>query len=57
MMKNSIFIVSLFITLISSCKAQVSKEDKEWLIKKTLNDLVFVEWVEVLWKGRKKISE
>ncbi len=43
MIKNSIFIVLLFVTLISSCKAQVSQEEKEWLIKKSLNDLVYVK--------------
>ncbi len=26
-----------------SCKAQITQDEKEWLIKKTLNDLVFVE--------------
>ncbi len=41
-MKYNIFIVAILSIVISSCKAQVTKEEKEWLIKKTLNDLVFV---------------
>ena len=37
------FTLALLVVLTYACNGQISKANKEWLIKKTLSDLVFVE--------------
>jgi len=42
-MKNILLLITVWGLLLPSCKAQITKADKEWIIKKTLNDLIFVQ--------------
>ncbi len=42
-MKNTLLITVLLSIVILSCQAQITKEEKDWIIKKSLNDLVFIQ--------------
>ncbi len=42
-MKNALIITGLLTILTSFCQAQITNEEKNWIIKKSLNDLVFVK--------------
>ncbi len=42
-MKWTVIFLSFYVFFLSSCQSQITKEERQWIIKKTLNDLVFVK--------------
>ncbi len=42
-MKWAIIFFSINMFLLFSCQSQITKDERQWIVKKTLNDLVFVK--------------